>query len=337
MSSVRVSTRCWMLLWVPALVCLMAACEAFSDADAVPRPSCSGDQDCQDGVFCNGAEACAPSSPGADAFGCLPASPAEHSSDGIECTIDRCDEAERTITHDPSLCECTSDARCAALDPRPCALARCAPSFFCEVTLEAQGVACDDGVDCTVSTVCTAEGFCRGEADDGSCADGLFCNGEERCQPDAAGADPITGCSPGLNPLTDPALDDGIACTVPSCDEDSGVISHVPTGSCECLRPEDCADGTCQAFDCDPETGFTCAARPGDLLNEGAPCDDGFGCTEADRCDGAGHCAGDPVNTLCEDDDPCDGQELCQPLSTDSDDVGCVRGEAPIDPPEGCP
>jgi hypothetical protein len=51
---------------------------------------CTHDSDCADGVFCNGAERCAPGMPGANAMGCVAASPA------AACAADStCDEAGR--------------------------------------------------------------------------------------------------------------------------------------------------------------------------------------------------------------------------------------------------
>ncbi len=43
-----------------------------SDADAdEPVESCVDDAECDDSLFCNGAERCAPGAEGADPFGCL--------------------------------------------------------------------------------------------------------------------------------------------------------------------------------------------------------------------------------------------------------------------------
>ena len=65
---------------------------------------------------------------------------------------------------------------------------------------------CDDGVACTVD-FCEADGRCSYTPNDSLCGDGDLCSGVETC-------DPAQGCRPG-EPLT---CDDGVACTVDSCD-----------------------------------------------------------------------------------------------------------------------
>ncbi len=67
--------------------------------DAGPLP-CSSDDDCADGVFCNGRERCAPTDTGADGRGCV--------SEGARCMpTQECDEAgARCVTH----CELMPDA-----------------------------------------------------------------------------------------------------------------------------------------------------------------------------------------------------------------------------------
>src|SRR5690242_134304 len=42
-------------------------------ADAPPGEMCTTDDDCDDGVFCNGVERCLPGTDGADARGCVAA------------------------------------------------------------------------------------------------------------------------------------------------------------------------------------------------------------------------------------------------------------------------
>ena len=70
------------------LLCLIFACgDDDGGTDAGPEP-CTAPSDCDDGMYCNGAELCAPGSPGADDRGCLgqtpPCGPGES-----------CDEATR--------------------------------------------------------------------------------------------------------------------------------------------------------------------------------------------------------------------------------------------------
>ena len=66
---------------------------------------------------------------------------------------------------------------------------------------------CDDGNVCTIDT-CTARGFCayENEPNGTSCADDVFCDGEETCQ---------GGVCLSLAPVD---CDDGIGCTIDVCD-----------------------------------------------------------------------------------------------------------------------
>lgn len=71
--------------------------------------------------------------------------------------------------------------------------------------------------------------------DAADCDDGIFCNGLEACE---AGV-----CEAGVAPI----VDDGITCTVDSCDEDAGAILNVPdTDLCGvgdiCSAAADCTD-----------------------------------------------------------------------------------------------
>ena len=253
-------------------------------------------------------------------------------SKGFECTADVCDEVGRKIIHDASACECTADPQCAALNPSPCLDSVCNPDTSrCVTTPKDNGAPCDDGIECTVST-CDGSGQCVAEGDDALCDDGLFCNGAERCDPMAQGADALTGCVAGT-PVADEA-DQG-DCTVAVCDEGEDQVTFEPTDACECQAPEDCHDGTCQAFACDVMTGFSCEPLGDQRLPDLTPCDDGFECTAAGVCQ-EGVCFNEPVNALCSNGDPCDGEELCAPDADEADAQGCVASTPPDDPPAQC-
>ena len=103
---------------------------------------------------------------------------------------------------------------------------------------------------------------------DGDCDDGLFCNGAETC---SAGS-----CQPG----TPPSVDDGVSCTVDSCDEATDTILNTPDdapcdnglfcdGAETCNPVLDCQSGTtpCAGQSCD-EAGDVCIPLQVDLLNE---------------------------------------------------------------------
>ena len=112
--------------------------------------------------------------------------------------------------------------------------------------------------------------------------------------------------------------DDGIICTVDTCDSETGLCEHVLDGGhCEldgaCVAAGDLSpENPCLA--CQPdkaETAYT-------LRDSGSPCDDLDVCTLNDACDGSGSCSGGQ-EAVCDDGLAC---------TTDScvsdDDTGCV-------------
>lgn len=81
-----------------------------------------------------------------------------------------------------------------------------------------------------------AGGLCR---EDGDCDNGLYCDGDERCDPTRNDAD-SAGCVPGAAR----ELDDGIACTIDGCDERNRLVTH--------LAPDNDDDGHPDATCLDP-------------------------------------------------------------------------------------
>jgi hypothetical protein len=111
------------------------------------------------------------------------------------------------------------------------------------------------------------------------------------------------------------SCDDGNACTMDSCEGDSGCLFEPLTGAnCDdgdaCTITDHCDDGTCvgSLIACDdnnPCTDDSCDGLSGCLFetNHGG-CDDGNACTIGDTCAG-GECAGTPVECECETDSDC--------------------------------
>ena len=157
---------------------------------------------------------------------------------------------------------------------------------------------------------------------DADCDDGAFCNGAEVCN---AGT-----CEAG----TPPSCDDGVSCTVDTCNEGGDVCDNTPDdsvcdngafcdGSETCDAVNDCQAGTPPVcvFGCDEagDTCFECSAN-GD-------CDDGLFCNGAETCAGGScaagtnPCAGDcdeandiciscaPVGASCTDNSDCCGNK----------------------------
>ncbi len=199
-------------------------------------------------------------------------------------------------------------------------------------------VVCDDGIACTVDS-CEGDETCLHEPDHSVCDDSQFCNGQEQCEAEG-------GCAPAEAPV----VDDGVACTIDSCDEENDLIVHLPddtlcddadvcTGieSCDvelgCLEGAalDCDDqvpctiDTCDPVDgcdstpdqdaCDDMVGCTidsCDEALGCLHEiDDAFCDDGIDCTET-MCSEQAGCLIDPDNTLCDDNIDCTS-DSCSP------------------------
>jgi len=113
---------------------------------------------CTDGDPCNGLETCAV------ATGCKPGSNPD-CDDGVDCTEDRCDDAEGCI-HIPNSDLCDDD--------NPCTVDSCKKVVGCTAAAGNDNVACDDGDGCTPTDACLT-GTCVGS---GTCADlGKLCAG----------------------------------------------------------------------------------------------------------------------------------------------------------------
>jgi hypothetical protein len=119
---------------------------------------------------------------------------------------------------------------------------------------------CDDQIACT-RDLCVLGRYCVSSADSSRCSDGVFCNGEEVC-------DPAMGCRDGT---PERCADDDV-CTVDACDEDNKRCRHDPRdfdGDGE--ADWHCAGGTdCDDFD--PTTGSTASEICGDGVDN--DCDD---------------------------------------------------------------
>lgn len=159
----------------------------------------------------------------------------------------------------------------------------------------------DDGLDCTFDTCDEFNDTALHLPNDDMCSDGQFCNGVETC-------DAVAGCVAGA-PVE---IDDGIACTQDSCDEDSDTVVHgLDDAVCDdglfCNGTESCSTGGCVA------------GTP-------AAVDDGVDCT-FDTCDedldAAVHL---PVDAECDDLDSCT-IDTCQP------GLGCAAALDPFGDP----
>jgi hypothetical protein len=192
---------------------------------------------------------------------------------------------------------------------------------------------CNDDSDCGGGQICNpATGLCQDPSDecavDADCDDGLFCNGIESCNR-------LTGCEAGSA-----ACDDGVACTVDACEEETDSCTSAPSdAACDdgiyCNGPETCDgqagcvagapidcsanDDFCAVGACD-EDAKGCIAEP---QNEGFDCAprDGDACVLSAVCAG-GACLVTPLcNTQCERCDPEGCASLCGNPYANGDDV----------------
>ena len=101
----------------------------------------------------------------------------------------------------------------------------------------------DDGVACTDDSCDENEDVVVNTPNDTLCDDLAFCNGTETC-------DSLLGCQAG----TPPGIDDGVACTDDSRDEQADAVVNAPNANnCDDLDP-------CTAESCDAVTG--CSNEP---------------------------------------------------------------------------
>ena len=197
------------------VACTDDSCDEASDSIVnVPNNA-----NCADGLFCNGAEIC-------DAVADCQAGTPPNVDDGVACTDDSCDEAGDRIVNAPNDGNCTDGLFCNGAEVCD-AVNDCGPGTPPVI---------DDGVACTDDSCDEAGDRVVNAPNDGLCSDGLFCNGPEIC-------DVVNDCGPG----TPPVIDDGVVCTIDSCDEVNDTIVHLPDDTA-------CDDGdTCTASDfCDP-------------------------------------------------------------------------------------
>jgi endonuclease I len=270
----------------------------------------ANDAVCDDGLFCNGPEACVVGN------GCV--------AGGIPCTGQLCDEAGDGCV------DCVVDNDCGdALfcnGTETCNAGACQPG---------SSVDCDDGFACTVDTCNETTDVCENAPTDGPCDDGLFCNGVETC---AVGVGCIAGTMQCSKSLCDEVSDQCVDCLV-NDDCSDGLF---------CNGAELCdAGGTCQPGS-PPCTGQICDDGLDSCVEclSDTDCDDGSPCT-SDSCDiglgqcefvDAGTCGPDCCDTDSNDvrDDACGfctrDEASCSVTPLDAfADMGGAFGDCPAD------
>ncbi len=276
----------------------------------------------------------------ADVSACVPADPATETCNGLDddcngqtdentcddsnvCTTDACviDNMGVVCAHEPTATVCSDGNACTIGD-------------LCEGTACKPGVAapCDDLNPCTDDACLPASG-CSFVANTLACDDGDACTTGDQCQGGA--------CISGGAKI----CDDGLVCTLDSCDKTSGCVAVPLDGSCDdgnaCTLGDACQGGAClpgAATTCDD--GLVCTTDSCDKINgcsnvaNSAPCQDGSACTSGDTC-ANGVCGAGPAvicddNNVCTDDscDPAKGCVNIAAVATCTDGDACTLGDA---------
>jgi len=303
-------------------------------ADSIGCILIPNDDKCDDGSFCNGTQVCDPN------HGCKdPVIP--DCDDDIPCTNDFCNEEANECSNVPRNERCSDGQYCDGVEI-------CDPEDGCKAGPPPN---CNDNTVCTTDTCDEATDSCKHTQNNGSCSNGLYCDGVETCSP--------TGCKPG----TPPNCADSTSCTIDTCDEatDSckrtpnnascsngqfcdGVEVCSPTLGCRPGTPPNCNDNIVCTTDACVEATDSCShvvnnancnngkfcdgvevcsptlgCRPGTPPN----CNDNFPCTQDVCVEANDTCAHSPFNSLCNNNKFCDGVEVCSPTQ------GCQAGPPP--------
>jgi len=202
---------------------------------------CTVNADCDDGLYCNGAETCN--------AGVCQAGTAPNCGDGVSCTVDSCNEATDSCDHTTSNALCDNGLFCDGAET-------------CDAVLGCQaGTApnCNDGVGCTVDACNEGTDSCDHTASNALCDNGLFCDGAEIC-------DVVFDCQAGSDPCGGGACDETgdvcLECAV-DADCDDGLF---------CNGTETCSGGSCQAGS-DPCPGQSCDEVGDVCTNQNGPQD----------------------------------------------------------------
>jgi len=290
---------------------------AYQYVMSLTTPGCTLDSECDDGIYCNGAETC-------NAGTCQSSPPLDCSGLDNQCNQGVCDEASDSCVVQPAnegiVCDdgfycnvgetCQSGV-CSGGSPRDCSGGDscttgscdentdscitipvadgtlCDDNLFCTIDDECISGSCDgitrdcsDGIGCTLDSCSETGDVCVNTPDNSFCDNDLFCDGAETC-------DSMLGCQPGFLVV----CDDSNECTTDGCNE--GI------DSCDYLAVPDntpCIGGIC------------CSGSPDTpMCSVDADCNDGDSCT-LDICNNPGTCSASCSYsdvTACVDSDGC--------------------------------
>ena len=321
-------------------VCTLDACDKNDSKICTHVPA---DGACTDGSSCTIGDYCEKSSCHSGAT--------KSCDDGNPCTIDACADgacgSKNSVSgfacDDSNPCTegdgcqsgvCAGVSKTCLPDSQSCTLEVCEKGSCVSVNID--GVQCEDGNACTGSDSCQGGACAAGAvvvcADDGNPCTVEACDANLGCGAKWANvgtpcsdADACTvgdACSQGkCLAVSMKDCSDGQACTTDTCT--AGICAHVPNGAaCEdgnaCTIGDACVAGLCKsgvAKSCDDGivcTVDSCAQDKGCsflAVLDGVACSDGDGCTANDVCK-SGVCTGGPI-VICQDDNNACTSELC--------------------------
>ena len=277
---------------------------------------------CDDGLYCNGTETCSNGTCGASSGNPCPGTECNTCQEitdtcfdpggtscngGSGCVTGQCNGAGSCIGV-PNSDACDDGVFCNGADTcsgGTCSLHAgdpCAGGAECNNVCNETGGNChvvagtpctDDGNVCTDNT-CNGSGSCAVTDNIASCNDNVFCDGPDHCSAGSCSQHDGDPCN------------DGVSCTVDSCDENARTCSNAAqdslcddglfcngTETCDAVNDcqagvAPCSDGNSCTIDNCNEAGDSCSY---DALPEFAACDDGSKCTIGDECTGGG-CVG---------------------------------------------
>jgi hypothetical protein len=287
------------------------------------KDECSGSSDCDDGIFCNGEEFCV--------RGRCSASLSLPCDDGLQCSIDTCDEAARDCAHEPPdfdgdgyfLLGCLDGDDCNDFDP---AVHPGAPEMC-------------NGKDNNCDGIVDGDKDRDGHLDPAACPGGDDCDDDD---PDVhPGAPEIcdgidNNCVDGTADEADTDVDGYTdeTCGGNDCDDENADLN--PGAAEQCNGEDDNCDGLCdETFDCCRGETYTCDTTCGSTgtVTCSGDCELGPCVPPAEMCNGLD----DDCNGEIDDHLPCLAGALvaCETVCG-TDGMGSCTAACQLPPPEDC-
>jgi hypothetical protein len=201
---------------------------------------CTTDANCDDGLFCNGAETCV--------SGTCTAGTALNCNDSVACTVDACSESAKACAHTPQDSLCDDGLFCNGTET-------CSATQGCQT---GTAPSCADSIACTADTCSESAKACTHTPQNSLCDDGLFCNGGETCST-------TQGCVAGAAPCAAGACDETNNVCLASCTDviKNGSETDIDCGGGQCpvcangkacLVNSDCQSSNCQNGICQAQS-----------------------------------------------------------------------------------